>query len=368
MAEPMEPIYGVQLLDDLHVYFPDILYNSGRFTTVQDLLQYVQSQSRTHLNLYDRGALQYQQQQERLIRGTPLSMPRRTPRLVTSAPRYAPPSVPSASSASSVPSVPSLRTATSETVNASDQDVPVTPPRPMRMSPMQSSVASPAAESVATATAPDTATAGAGVPSVPANTHLFTTTYSSPLRGFNTASGRTIHNNPPFRVPRVLQGTDLGMEFGAPLSATLLGFGVERFENDDLASLGIGANTQLLTSLLGLAFGDTGGTPAGFSGLPASFLEPVVIRPTIAQIDVASEVFTLSASIEGTCAVCQDTLEMGNQVRHLNVCNHSFHQECIDTWFERSVQCPVCRHDVRELASRATSTRDAVVEEAADLD
>lgn len=33
--------YGIGLLDDLHNFFPDILYNRGRFHNVQDLLHYI---------------------------------------------------------------------------------------------------------------------------------------------------------------------------------------------------------------------------------------------------------------------------------------------------------------------------------------
>jgi hypothetical protein len=37
--------------------------------------------------------------------------------------------------------------------------------------------------------------------------------------------------------------------------------------------------------------------------------------------------------------------------RILNSCQHVYHRGCIDTWFERSVFCPSCRHDVRDSTS-----------------
>jgi len=52
-------VYEIPLLDDIHNYFPDILYNSTRFLTVQDLLQYVQQQTRARFNLFDYGQRQY---------------------------------------------------------------------------------------------------------------------------------------------------------------------------------------------------------------------------------------------------------------------------------------------------------------------
>ena len=52
-------VYEIPLLDDIHNYFPDILYNSSRFVGVQDLLQYIQQQTRTRFNLFDYGQRQY---------------------------------------------------------------------------------------------------------------------------------------------------------------------------------------------------------------------------------------------------------------------------------------------------------------------
>ena len=54
-------IYPVQLLNDLHNYFPDILYNSGRFRNVQDLLDYIRSVADT--SPYARGQAQYNNRQ-----------------------------------------------------------------------------------------------------------------------------------------------------------------------------------------------------------------------------------------------------------------------------------------------------------------
>jgi hypothetical protein len=50
-----EEIYYVRLLDDLHNYFPAILYQPQRFQNVQDLLQYITSQTQHRFNLFDRG-------------------------------------------------------------------------------------------------------------------------------------------------------------------------------------------------------------------------------------------------------------------------------------------------------------------------
>jgi hypothetical protein len=89
------------------------------------------------------------------------------------------------------------------------------------------------------------------------------------------------------------------------------------------------------------------------TGMPPPFipqnLEPVVVRPTDAQIDAGTAIEIVDAEDE-VCAICQDTMAPGSEARSLNACDHRFHTACIDTWFQRSVQCPTCRHDVRENA------------------
>jgi hypothetical protein len=67
-----EELYGVRLLDDLHNYFPSILYQPQRFQTVQDLLQYISNQTQGQFNLFDRGMQRFEQSQT-TPRNTPAS-------------------------------------------------------------------------------------------------------------------------------------------------------------------------------------------------------------------------------------------------------------------------------------------------------
>lgn len=53
-------VYPVQLLNDLHNWFPEILYNPQRFQTIQDLIQYIGQVART--NPYEQGLNRYQNQ------------------------------------------------------------------------------------------------------------------------------------------------------------------------------------------------------------------------------------------------------------------------------------------------------------------
>jgi hypothetical protein len=71
MDQQYEQHYGVQLLDDIHNYFPALLYDSQRFRTVQDVLQYVIRNTQNRFNLFQRGQRSYNQ----TPRNTPLVAP-----------------------------------------------------------------------------------------------------------------------------------------------------------------------------------------------------------------------------------------------------------------------------------------------------
>lgn len=135
-----------------------------------------------------------------------------------------------------------------------------------------------------------------------------------------------------------------GLQPPSALSTLLFNFETDR---DDPAM-------NLLGSLFGPALMGNGGR-----GLAANFMDPVVVRPTRDQIAAATDVIVLDEALETNCAICQDRMEAQNPTRKIRACGHSFHTECIDTWFERSVSCPVCRHDIRELATNANANTNA---------
>lgn len=62
MNSQYEHLYGVGLLDDLHNYFPSLLYDSSSFSNVQDVLRYVQQQTRARFDLFSRGVRDYRSQ------------------------------------------------------------------------------------------------------------------------------------------------------------------------------------------------------------------------------------------------------------------------------------------------------------------
>jgi len=82
------------------------------------------------------------------------------------------------------------------------------------------------------------------------------------------------------------------------------------------------------------------------------FWHEVDVVATRAQIDAGSTVVegsTIGADVN--CAICQEHTyadnESSHQWRQLH-CSHQFHRECLDSWLDQSVHCPVCRADIRE--------------------
>ena len=79
--------------------------------------------------------------------------------------------------------------------------------------------------------------------------------------------------------------------------------------------------------------------------------QTVVVSPSEEDINRATVASTASNTQEDICTICQDAIEEGQNMRKINHCNHYFHQDCIDTWFQGNVHCPTCRYDIRETTN-----------------
>ena len=99
------------------------------------------------------------------------------------------------------------------------------------------------------------------------------------------------------------------------------------------------SNTTFMNTLLGLY------TIPSVAAMP---MEPVIVHPTVEQVEAGTQLEIIDAENE-ICTICQDAIQTGSQARAFRVCDHRFHDGCISTWFQRSVHCPTCRHDVRVL-------------------
>ncbi|XP_062087969.1 RING-H2 finger protein ATL3 [Humulus lupulus] len=56
------------------------------------------------------------------------------------------------------------------------------------------------------------------------------------------------------------------------------------------------------------------------------------------------------------CAVCLSDLAQGEKARLLPKCNHGFHVDCIDMWFQSHSTCPICRNSVAQESSSEFSS------------
>ena len=58
------------------------------------------------------------------------------------------------------------------------------------------------------------------------------------------------------------------------------------------------------------------------------------------------EIFTCNEDDEPqNCTICISPLENNTIIRKLS-CNHKFHYNCVDKWFEEKHKCPICRHNL----------------------
>jgi len=62
---------------------------------------------------------------------------------------------------------------------------------------------------------------------------------------------------------------------------------------------------------------------------------------------MATELFDLFGET-GYCTICQDELIEGERIRAITECQHMFHAKCVDEWFRRKPECPLCRTEVEE--------------------
>jgi len=148
-----------------------------------------------------------------------------------------------------------------------------------------------------------------------------------------------------------------------------------RFLNTDTRNLIAAAHERNYATTLAIIrnFANTNQTirytmnisPAALGADNATFMEPVPVIPTPAQIEAAQQT-GVEATADTICSICQEEVTSATR---LTRCGHEFHAECISQWFGVNPRCPVCRHDIRDSsapAQRATrpvgSTRPAALE------
>ncbi|QHO28611.1 Putative RING-H2 finger protein [Arachis hypogaea] len=69
------------------------------------------------------------------------------------------------------------------------------------------------------------------------------------------------------------------------------------------------------------------------------------------------------------CAVCLNRFEHTDVLRLLPICNHAFHVDCVDKWFDAHSTCPLCRNrvELKDIVPREQlqeqGERDELVED-----
>jgi hypothetical protein len=262
-----ETLYGVTLLDDLHNYFPALLYDSSSFSSVADILNYVQRQARNRFDLFSYGQRDYQTRYPRSVRQNPV--------------------------------VP-----TQQVLGSGSASLQNTIPRGQHTANIQTYAGRPTTTPTPILT-----------PSVMATI--------APMFGIvETEQEEDNLSNEEQDILRLSQ-------------VLLQTMGVQNPQQQRI--------NPLLQAFTLPGMGNRRANPA-----MDAFLQPVIVRPTPEQIAAHTSLGNLVSDTEHTCAICQDALTSEQEGRKLNACGHWFHRPCIDTWFQRDVHCPVCRHDIRE--------------------
>ena len=95
-----------------------------------------------------------------------------------------------------------------------------------------------------------------------------------------------------------------------------------------------------------------------FSRVLQSFFDPVEVYPTQSQIETATRRVRYCDIVSPKNTACPISLsnftdnDMVTVIRH---CGHIFHTDELNTWFRSHCNCPVCRYDIREDNSNASS-------------
>ena len=96
----------------------------------------------------------------------------------------------------------------------------------------------------------------------------------------------------------------------------------------------------------------------------ADLLRPVVVRPTISQIQRATENIVygdISNNSHTQCPISQEDFQPTDRVTRITQCGHIFFPNQIREWFRRNVRCPVCRFDIRNHVHRGNHPAAASV-------
>jgi len=89
-----------------------------------------------------------------------------------------------------------------------------------------------------------------------------------------------------------------------------------------------------------------------------SFLQPIEVYPTQSQIETATRhvrYSDITRPINTECPISMDDFTDNDMVTVIRQCGHIFHTENLMNWFRSNCRCPVCRYDIRDYNSNAST-------------
>lgn len=63
------------------------------------------------------------------------------------------------------------------------------------------------------------------------------------------------------------------------------------------------------------------------------------------KIDFCAPVIIIDTSKDECCPICLDDISKKQYARRLVKCKHTYCGKCIEQWFEKNHNCPVCKED-----------------------
>jgi hypothetical protein len=315
-----ETVYGFNMLDELHNFFPEMLYDDIIFSN--NLIRYM----RYRMNTLFPHAFPRQQSIYRIYLSEARREDVRQWRRQETRDQVLAQEVPVVQYPVRTVAAASTRPATSSLIS----EVPV----------VSTSAAAPAAASAAAPASAQVNAAGNNntIPALshsnPINTilpHSLDTIPSTPV------SRRGITAAPPVHPRRVSRLTPLSDPMNDLLTVLLAAA---------VPGAGAGAGAGRIPAAEASAWDNA--MYANLMGNPIlAAWQDVIVAPTNEQIDAGSELVEhIDIPVDTNCAICMERGEP-QQWRRLH-CSHAYHKRCIDTWFQQNVHCAVCRADVRD--------------------
>ncbi|XP_013601805.1 PREDICTED: E3 ubiquitin-protein ligase ATL4-like [Brassica oleracea var. oleracea] len=87
-------------------------------------------------------------------------------------------------------------------------------------------------------------------------------------------------------------------------------------------------------------------------------MDPIAISVFIilfVAVSITASISFLPPSL-GDCSICLSPFKPEDRLRHLPLCSHAFHLDCISTWLTSNKTCPLCRSPLDHAAAAAKET------------